>query len=118
MSILSNLKGREELWSPAEGINISIKSLTVEEGLKFMSLIDDETSQEKRAEGINQLIYNTLKKSIPDATDEEINTMGIEHLTSLMDVIKKVNNMESEEASKVDKIKDIQQRFREQRKKK
>lgn len=88
MSKLSNLIGKSQTFTIG-GIEIEIKPRT----LKDMDLIVDLADESKKAKALQRLISDTLKESIPDATDEEISKIGIEHFKALSEAIVEVNGL-------------------------
>jgi aconitase B len=56
-----------------------------------------ELGEKKGAEQAD-LIKQLIVKSIPDATDEEVNKMSVEYLTDLQEEMMKINNLDSEKA--------------------
>jgi len=88
MSKLSNLVGKPKTFTIG-GQEIEIKPRT----LKDIDLLMDLTKEEKRAEALKKLISITLKESITDATDEEINQVGIQYFKELSEAIVEVNGL-------------------------
>ena len=88
MSKLSNLVGKPKTFTIG-GQEIEIKPRT----LKDIDLLMDLTKEEKRAEALKKLISITLKESITDATDEEINQVGIQYFKELSEAIVDVNGL-------------------------
>ena|SRR3989304_4308975 len=120
MSILSNLKAKSQTWEPLPGTKIEIKPLSVNDGLEELMMLDFAEDPIEMARAVGLFVHKTLKKSIPDATDDEIAELGIEHFESLMEVIKTVNNMKENDLNqeKLAKIKRIQEMYRASRNKK
>jgi len=88
MSKLSNLVGKPKTFTIGRQ-EIEIKPRT----LKDIDLLMDLTKEEKRAEALKKLISITLKESITDATDEEINQVGIQYFKELSEAIVDVNGL-------------------------
>ena len=105
MSKLSKLVGEGKEVKIGE-ITLDIKPLTVS-SLPLLMQIGDENNKEQQAEAMKEVISRTLKDSVPDATDEEINKISLEHITKLMEVIMEVNQLEmdSDKAELIKKIK-------------
>jgi hypothetical protein len=100
MSKLSALQGQSKVYTIG-GIELEIKPL----GLEDMYLFDkgDNATPRENIEMTKQVITKTLMKSVPDATDKEINGMAVEYATELMTAINEVNGLNKE--SKADLIK-------------
>ena len=88
MSKLSNLIGKPKTFTIG-GQEIELKPRT----LKDIDLLMDLTKEDKRAESLKKLITLTLKESVPDATDEEINQIGIQYFKELSEAIVEVNGL-------------------------
>ena len=80
-------------------ITLDIKPLTVS-SLPLLMQIGDEANKEAQAEAMKEVISRTLKDSVPDATDEEIDKISLEHITKLMEVIMEVNQLEMDSDKK------------------
>ena len=102
MSKLNKLvgKGKEIELGKEEKIKIEIKPLTVSSLPLFMQMDKDPGV-------IKDIIAITLKNSVPDATDEEIDKISIEYAVSIMEAIMEVNQLEASEGNKdfLDKMK-------------
>ena len=94
MSKLSQLIGKSQTFTIG-GIEIEIKPRT----LKDMNLIIELSEEGKKANALKELISITLKEAIPDATDEEIDNVGIKYFKEISDAIIKVNGLQPENAS-------------------
>lgn len=105
MSRLSALQGKPKKYKIGE-LELELKPLTVEE-LEIFS-VDQDAPMEKQMESSKKMIARVLKKSVPDTTDEEINSVSLEHLETLMNAIMDLHNM-GKGSSQVDKIKQMQQ---------
>ena len=105
MSKLSALQGKPQVFKIGE-TELELKPLTVDE-LELFSM-DENAPIEKQLENSKKLIKVILKKSVPDATDEEINGISLEHLTDLMEAVTKLHNLKTEKTSLVkQKIQDV-----------
>ncbi len=102
MSKLAALQGKSQVFKIGE-VELELKPLTVDE-LELFSM-DDSTSNEKQMEATKKMISTILKKSIPDATDEEIKNISLEHLNEFMNAIMKMHKLEG--STGVQKIKDV-----------
>ena len=89
MSELSRLFAKPERIN-LDGIEIEIKPLTLEQ----LELFADLADAKKRTEAVREIIYQTLKQSIPDVTREEVNNLNLGHATVIMNAIMKVNGFE------------------------
>jgi len=119
MSMLDKLKGKSAQWSPVEGVEIQIPALSVGDGLDDLMTMQMSDNPEEIARCAGGIITKTLKKALPDATQEEIDDIGLEHLTGLMNVIMKVNNLEADESGdKMKKLQSMQEAYKARRAKK
>jgi len=87
---------KSEIWNPEEGISIRIFPLGfVDHYENFAKLEPDSgTSLENRVNILKEIVKDTLKKAVPDATDEELREVSVNHILDLINVIKKVNACE------------------------
>ena len=79
------------------GEEFDIYPLTVEN----LDIIFDMEKDDKRAEAMGKLIKLTLKKAVPDATEEEINNISMEFLEPLINAIIEVNGLSDDKASAI-----------------
>ena len=91
MSKLSQLAGKGKKMKIGE-IELEIKPLSVSD-MDLMMNLGKEGSQEQ-IESMRTLVTKVLKDSVPDATDEEIKNVSIEHLQKIMEGIMEVNQLE------------------------
>ncbi len=103
MSKLAALQGKPQKFDIG-GMELELKPLTVDE-LELFS-IDTDAPTEKQMEQTKKLMVKVLKNSVPDATDEEINNISLEHLQDLMDAIMKLHKF-SEGDSRMEKVKNV-----------
>ena len=89
MSKLGSLTGKPKTFTIG-GIELEIKPLTLGDA----DLIFELQNEEKRGEAMKNLIKKTLKDSVPDASDEEINAVGMRHFKELSEAIVDVNGLE------------------------
>ena len=101
MSKLTALQGKSQVFKIGE-VELELKPLTVDE-LELFS-IDDKAPIEKQMEGTKRMISTILKKSIPDATEDEIKNISLEHLKEFMDAVMKLHKLEGD--STAQKLKD------------
>ena len=102
MSKLAALQGKSQTFKIGD-VELELKPLTVDE-LELFS-IDDDAPVEKQMESSKKLISTILKKSISDATEDEIKNVSLEHLNDLMTAVMKLHNLEKD--SGIGKIKDV-----------
>lgn len=95
MSKLSNLlgKGKEVVIG---GETFLFEPLSIQDIELILNLEDDN----KRAESMKKIITKTLKKSVPDATDEEIDNIGIQHFKEITEAILSINGMKHQDVNK------------------
>lgn len=92
MSELNKLVGKGKKFKIGE-LELEIKPLTVS-SLPLLMQIGDDTNKEAQANAMKEVITETLKESVPNATDEEIDKISLEHITKLMEAIMDVNQLE------------------------
>ena len=103
MSKIGLLAGKGTAVKVGE-IEIEIKPLAVADMDLMMKLGKEET----QAEATNELLNKVLKDACPDATDEEIDGISVEHLNDLMEAILKVNGMDTDKNSQF--LKDVKKK--------
>ena len=90
MSILNQLHGKPKTYLVG-GIELELKPLRLDD-MSLMA-IDQNATQKQQTEASMLLIKKTLKESIPDATDEEINNIGFQYIEELTNAIMDVNGL-------------------------
>ena len=103
MSKLTQLQGHSQKFKIGD-TELELKPLTVEDIALFS--VDNNAPIEQQMEMTKRLMTKVLKDSVPDATDEEIAKISLEHLDALMKAIMKLHKM-SEGDSKIQRIKDV-----------
>ncbi len=103
MSRLAALQGKPQNFKIGE-LELELKPLTVDE-LNLFS-IDDKAPMEEQMKSTKKLVSKVLKNSVPDATDEEINNISLEHLQDLMNAVMKLHKF-SEGDPRMQKVKDV-----------
>ena len=88
MSRLERLIGKP-IEIEINGEKFMIEPLTINE----LPIVMKTANKETQAEGLREMIRITLKKAVPDATDEEIGAIEIKHLQALSEAITEVNNL-------------------------
>jgi len=73
------------------GVAVSIKPLK----LKNLDLLMDLSSDDsvKQSESMKQIILLTLRDAFPDATDDDINDVSIEHFEKISSSILEINGL-------------------------
>lgn len=89
MSKLSKLLGKPMDFDIG-GETFTIKPLTV----KNLDLLMDLDNEAKKSNAMKQIVEITLRASVPDATDEEINGVAMGHFEELTKAILKVNGLD------------------------
>ena len=90
MSKLSNLVGKSQTFTIGE-IELEIKPLNFED----MDLVMDLGDDAKKTEAMKKIVSKTLKESVPDATDEEINFISFKYFNDVTNAILKVNGLDN-----------------------
>jgi len=96
MSDLAKLAGKGKKVKIGE-LEIEVKPLTVSDVDLMMGLGKEGVEQ---ASAIKQLIKRVLEDAVPDASDEEIENVSVEHMQQIMEAIIEVNNLETPSAEK------------------
>jgi len=91
MSKLQTLCGNAKAYNIG-GVELDLKPRRLEEIELLMQLQDPA----KQGEAMSELIKRTLKEAVPDATDEEINNLSLEHLKPITEAIMDVNGLKNE----------------------
>ena len=91
------------------GVHIDIKPMTVS-SLPLLMKVGQEGNPEEQAEAMQEILRRTLKDSIPDATDEEIGNISLEHLTKIMEKIMEVNQLEGMDTHKQKFLEDLKKK--------
>lgn len=91
MSKLNQLQGKPKTYKIGE-IELELKPLNLDD----MGLFDLENPKEQM-KATKEIIKKTLKAAVPDATDEEINNIGMNHMEKLMEAIMEVNGLSGKE---------------------
>ena len=103
MSRLAALQGKSKKYKIGE-TELELKPLTVGEIELFT--IDEKASTQEQMKSSRALITQVLKNSIPDATDDEIKNVSLEHLEPLMNAIMDLHKLSGAD-SRTQKIKDV-----------
>lgn len=103
MSRVSKLLGQPKVVKIG-GEEIELKTLTISD----LDIVNDSQNPEKAPGAIKEMIKRTLKRSIPDVTDEEIENIGITHFESLVNAIFKVNDLKRVDDKKKEASSDTQ----------
>ena len=94
MSRLSNLRKKTETIEIG-GETIILKPL----GIEHLDLVLDLENPSTRPKALKQLLKISLQNAIPDATDEEIQQVGVEHFKTILEGIVKVNGLNDKKQS-------------------
>jgi len=90
MSKLSNLLGKSKTFKIGD-LDLELKPLRFE----HMDLLAKLDNPESRIEAMKEVIKITLKEAVPDATDEEIEKLGIIYLMEISNAIAEVNGLKN-----------------------
>jgi len=88
MSKLSTLLGKSKTFKIGE-LDLELKPLRFE----HMDLLAKLDNPEQRIKAMQEIIKITLKEAVPDATDEEINNLGLSYLMEISEAIGEVNGL-------------------------
>ncbi len=86
MSKLSNLIGKSKVYNIG-GVELELKPRKMSD----LDLIADLEDPHKRIASMKKLIALTLKEAVPEATDEEIDNLALEHIEAISNAIADVN---------------------------
>jgi len=100
MSKLSSITGQSEIFK-VQGIDIELKSnyVNLDDLPNLMAIADmseKATLEEKKEKGkiMTDLVFNVLKKAIPDASDEELKEFGLRNMKQLVEAIIKISGLQ------------------------
>lgn len=102
MSKLSELQGKPQVFKIGH-LELELKPLTVDE--LDLLIIDDKAPIEEQKKATKNLIKKVLKRSVPDATEDEINNISLEYMTNLMEAVMKLHKLDIKDG-KMQRIKD------------
>ena len=97
MSKLSNLLGNPKTFKIGD-LDLEFKPLRFE----HMDLLAKLDKEDTRVEAMKEIIKITLKEAVPDATDEEVEKLGITYLMQISNAIAEVNGLSNKDATKTD----------------
>jgi len=103
MSKLSKLLGQTKVVKIGDE-EIGLKPLTISD----IEIVNDSQVPEKAPGAIREIIRRTLKRSVPDATDEEIENIGLTHFEALVNAVFEVNGLERVDNKKKEASSDTQ----------
>lgn len=95
MSRLQALMGKPKMYKIGE-LELEIKPLKIRDLDTLFELGKEDPKAQ--ATGTRTVLNKVLKEAVPDATDEEIDNISIEHLKELMDAIMEVNKLDISQA--------------------
>lgn len=93
MSKLSSLVGKPKTYTIG-GVELEIKPRSMSDLDVIMQL------ETEPGIAMKELVKRTLKDAVPDATDEEIAKVGLEHFKAISDAIVEVNGLSDDKGSK------------------
>ena len=92
MSKLSKLLGKPKDFNIG-GEVFTIHPLSVKEDLELVLKLGEKDTQ---AAAFKELIIKSIKKSVPDATDEEINNLSLSFFKDFQSAVLEVNGLSAE----------------------
>jgi len=95
MSKLSSLIGKSQTFKIGD-IDLEFKPLKFEN----MDLLAKLDNPNERVSAMKELIRITLKEAVPDATNEEIEKLGISYLLEITQAIQEVNGLQNVQSKK------------------
>lgn len=90
MSKLSQFTGKPKVYVVG-GVELELRPRTMKDLDIIMALADES----KQSEAFLQLIKVTLQEAVPDATQDEIDNMGLAHFKELSEAILDVNGLKN-----------------------
>lgn len=88
----------DKLFGKSKEYTIGGEKFTLEPlGIEHVSLVMDLENEDRRANSILKMIEITLMKSVPDATKEEVKKLGLTYFRELVDAVKSVNGVVSDD---------------------
>jgi len=90
MSKLNSLIGKPKTFKIG-GIELELKPRTI----KDIDVINRFAEPETRGQAMRELIVSTLKEAVPDATDEEIDSISFKYFQELTEAILEVNGFKN-----------------------
>jgi len=93
MSRLGKMLGKSKTFDFGEGenkVSIDLKPLKIGD----LDLITKISDKDKQGETMREILKRTLKRSVPDATDEEIDDIGLNFGMDLITAILEVNGLD------------------------
>jgi hypothetical protein len=90
MSKLNRLVGKGKIID-LDGVELTINSIT----LSNMDMLMDMGNEEKRAGALKKMINKVLLESVPDATQEEIDSISLKYFAQIMEAINEVNGLDA-----------------------
>ena len=79
------------------GDMFNIYPLTV----KHLGLFTNLEDPEKQGAALKEIVQLTLKRAVPEATQEELDNISVEHLEAISDAIFEVNGLKDEKTKLV-----------------
>jgi hypothetical protein len=94
MSKISNICGKSKIYT-IENIEIEFKSnyVNIDDLPDLMSMSPENKDIKNQAEVMKNLAVKVLKKSIPDASDEEIKEFALRNLKAIMNAIVEISGI-------------------------
>jgi len=68
--------------------------------LKDLDLFMDLANESKRTETTKKIIFQTIKEAVPDVTNEELENISVEYITTLLNEILEVNGLTQDKVPK------------------
>jgi len=90
MSKLANLIGKSKTFTIGD-VELELKPLKFDNIELFAELENEST----RVQAMKKIIAITLKEAVPDATDDEIASLGITHIQKISEAIVEVNGLKN-----------------------
>ena len=103
MSKLNQLVGKAKKIKLGD-IELDIRPLTVS-SMPLLMQVGKEGDPEAQAEAMKEIVSTTLKDSVPEATDDEIGNIPLEHMTKLMEEIMEINKLDMKDKEFIENIK-------------
>ena len=101
MSKLAYLQGKSKTYKIGE-IELELKPLKLDDMNLFV--VGENATQKEQTEMSLRLIDKVLKDSVPDSTEEERKSIGMEYMEPLMEAVMEVNGLKNQKRGGLDAI--------------
>lgn len=90
---LKDLRAKPDTITLSNGLELEVYSMSVSDSAEYAQLL----SEKKLSEAMKFLIFTTVKRALPEASDEDIDFLNKEDVTKITRAALKANGMAFEE---------------------